>query len=709
MENLLYNFSVYKAPVKNTIPFKTVSLNDVYKVIISDKYKALTNDYRQITDKATQNEIKALKLDYVTFSGIFNQRAINGLVQHSNLFCIDLDNLNNVAEVKTQVKEKLTPSLMFVSPSGKGLKIVYKINTKQAEHLRYYKAFEQFFKQQMNIIIDEKCKDIPRACFLCYDCEAYFNDEATIIDISFIDTYYNEVEILKEHTLEKETLTDYNAIINNLKIWLDKKESFINGNRNNYITQLASAYNRYGIPQNLAESDLFAYAESDFKETEIKSTIRSIYNQKQWHNTATFEINQPYLFSDNKVEVKQIEIEPIPLLPIEGFPEYVQCFINEYVSVYSCPRDYIAASVLFSTAFAIGNKLELIGKYNNAPVLWLAIVGNVSTGKTEPLNTCLSYFNKIDSEAYKHYQLEKNLYQAEKEKPKNERDTSLQPPFWFQYILNDYTPEALARVHSINNRGVCVYRDELKGWLDDFGRYSKSGEQSNMLSSFFRLPMKFNRAGNEPINIDTPCIFVSGGIQPDLLPTLANDSRAESGFLSRFLFAFPDLQIKQNYSKNKLNSDTLSNYHKYLGALATIKEVVNITLSENAETIYANWFNENAKKTNDETTGYLKGVYGKLDVYALRFAIIIHGMELLCNQNTETEISEKTMQTAIEITEYFRATALKVYCKIFTDSGNINLNKKDLIKYLSKNGASQNEIATVLKVSQQYVQKVVNK
>lgn len=305
------------------------------------------------------------------------------------------------------------------------------------------------------------------------------------------------------------------------------------------------------------------------------------------------------------------------------------------------------------------------------------------------------------------YQTEKSLYQAEQEKPKKERDTSLQPPNWYQYILNDYTPEALARIHTINNRGLCIYRDELKGWLDDFGRYAKSGEQSNMLTSFFAQPIKFNRASSEPINIEKPCIYVSGGIQPDLLPTLANDSRAESGFLSRFIFAYPDLQLKQNYSNKKLNPEALTNYHKYLEALTVIDEVVNISLSNEAETIYSNWYNDNAEKTNNEPTGYLKGVYGKLDVYALRIAIVVHGMKLICNQETNTEITESTMQTAIELTEYFRATALKVYHKIFVDGGNSNLTKKDVAKFCHSLGASQNEIAASLKVSQQYVQKIL--
>lgn len=705
-----YKFSVYHAPIKNITPLKNITLEQVHKVIISNKYKAITSELRQTTDKQQQNEIKASKLDYVTFSGIFSKRANNGLEQHSNLFCIDLDNLNNVVETKSRILELLPPSLMFVSPTGNGIKLVYKVNIAEAEHIDYFKAFEQFFKTELSLTIDDKCKDVARACFLCYDSEAYLNNEAQIIDKSFIDTFYTEAEKVPQNApieVIKETITEHDVIVDNLKTWLNKKESFVNGNRNNYITQLAGAYNRYGIPQHYAESDLITYAQNDFKESEILTTVKSIYNNTTYHNTASFEISQPYDFTVNEVEVAPEVKAPTPLLPIKGFPEYLQGFINEYVSVYNVPHDYIAASVLFSTAFAIGNKLELKGKYENIPLLWLAIVGNVSSGKTEPLKTCLSYFTNKDKEAFNEYQIQKSLFEAEKEKPKKERDTSLQPPQYFQYLLNDYTPEALFNVHTVNNRGVCIYRDELKGWLDDFGRYSKSGEQSTMLSTFYRQPMQINRASKEPIFIHKPCIYVSGGIQPDILHDLAKDNRAENGFLSRLIFAYPDLADKQPYSNKKLNTDTLLNYQKYLSVLANLTEIVDLKLSNEAETLYANWYNDNADKTNNEPTGYLKGVYGKLDVISLRLAIVVHGMDFVCNQNTATEISATSMQTAIELTEYFRATALKVYHKIFKDNGNANIDKKDVIKYLSSTGASQNEIAKAIKVSQQYVNKIL--
>jgi hypothetical protein len=204
-------------------------------------------------------------------------------------------------------------------------------------------------------------------------------------------------------------------------------------------------------------------------------------------------------------------------------------------------------------------------------------------------------------------------------------------------------------------------------------------------------------------------MYVAGGMQPELLGDLAKDNRAENGFLSRLLNVFPDVDVKQPYSKARLSADTFANYHKYLGGLDTIPETINITLSRDAEVMYSDWYNKNAERSNNSPTGYLKGVYGKLDVYALRFAITVYGMNLICNQNDSLEIDGATMKTAIDITEYFRATALKVYDKIFSDSKSKSIDKKAAIIYMSSIGKSQSDIAKALDIGQSYVSQVLKK
>ena len=215
--------------------------------------------------------------------------------------------------------------------------------------------------------------------FYVYDSGSFFySEESEILDSSFIDTFSEcdsyktndtipQLPEFSDTLIEKSIiLTDYSIIIKNVKKWLDKKESFINGNRNRYVTQFVGALHRYGLPENIANDEALNYKQDGFTTHEIESLVKTIYRNVQWFNTAKFEIGKEFLPDDG--DHKQSNIAT-PLLPIEGFPEYLQNFINEYYNVYKIPRDFIAASVIISYALAIGNKLELIGKYKNVPVL----------------------------------------------------------------------------------------------------------------------------------------------------------------------------------------------------------------------------------------------------------------------------------------------------------------------------------------------------
>jgi len=690
-------FSFFKAPVKNVIPETSIDLSGINKLIVSNKYKNVTELVQNTKDKITRNRIKSSKLDYVTFSGLFNKRNSKGLISHSGLICVDLDNLKNINTTKDLIIQKLCPALLFRSPSGQGLKVTYRVNIDVANHLDYFNALKRFYEMEIGIEIDDACKDVARACFIAHDSEAVFNPDAEILDDFFTDTYLYEPNKKSE---KNSGIKDYGFISNNLITWLNKKMEFVNGNRNTYISHLAAAYNRFGVPKNYATESLLVFEESDFTEAEIKSIVKSMYRNKDYHNTERFDIDTPF-------DDFETVIDEMPLLPIDGFPKHLQKFINEYVETYNIPRDYIAASVLFASAFAIGTRMELKGKYDNIPLLWMSIVGNVSSGKTEPLKTCMGYFINRDKEAYQEYKSNLSIFNefdSLTKKEKSLQDKAISKPEFFQYLINDYTPESLYNAHTINERGICIQRDELKGWVDDFGRYSKSGEQSTMLSAFYRLPMLINRASKDPIMISNPAIYVCGGIQPDILKDLAKDNRAENGFLSRMIFVYPNLSDKQPYSTNKLPENSLLKFNKLLADLDTIDEV-KLTLSNDAEMLYAKWYDTNAERSNREDSGYLKGVYGKLDVIALRLAIVIHGMSIVDNKNQPSQINGDSMNAALKITEYFRVTALKVYSKIFRS--NTKISKRDVILFLSNEGITVSEIARILKISKQYVSKVL--
>jgi hypothetical protein len=422
------------------------------------------------------------------------------------------------------------------------------------------------------------------------------------------------------------------------------------------------------------------------------------------------KINNQNAVSDLKDAKEQA---PIALFPIEGFPAELQNMIKTCSETFRTPQDYWAGAVLISSALGIGNKIEIVTNFKNAPVLWLVLVGPVSSGKSNPLDFCLNYFKKLDSEAIKTWDKRlEEFNRISKMSAKGKRTSGITgvpiKPECFQYILNDFTPEAMAAAHKVNNRGLLIERDELKGWIDDFGRYAKSGEQSNMLTSWSGIGISYNRKTSGILNISRPCIMVCGGMQPDLLPSLAADYRAENGFLSRLCAIYPDHAEKASFNSVKLPKKIQENWENYLEQLVNLPMEYKLSLSPEAQNLYEEWYNRNARIINDEENGYLKGVYGKLDIISLRVAIILSGMNLVFDDLYRGDISEKEMESALNITEYFRATALKVYRRIFESFENNGLNKKTVACYLYKSiGMKKVDIARTLGTSRAQIDRAL--
>ena len=170
-------FSFFKAPVQNIIPHKSISLLDAYNYIVGEYAKQRTEKLRSIKEPKQARQFKANNFDYCTFSGVFTSRNDKKIVQHSGLMAVDFDHLPNLEEVRQSllVDEYFDTQLLFVSPSGDGLKWIISIDTKQTTHSNYFAAVANYIQQTYGVEVDKSGRDISRACFLPYDPMAYIN------------------------------------------------------------------------------------------------------------------------------------------------------------------------------------------------------------------------------------------------------------------------------------------------------------------------------------------------------------------------------------------------------------------------------------------------------------------------------------------------------------------------------------------------------
>src|SRR5690554_3265600 len=92
-QTVVHEFSYFKAPIKNTHPYKNITLSDVAKVIKGPYFKNDTDKLRSFSDVDKARSYKATKFDYVTFSGTFTERKKTALVEYSSLIALDFDHV----------------------------------------------------------------------------------------------------------------------------------------------------------------------------------------------------------------------------------------------------------------------------------------------------------------------------------------------------------------------------------------------------------------------------------------------------------------------------------------------------------------------------------------------------------------------------------------------------------------------------------------
>lgn len=149
------------------------------RYVIGHYAQPQTESLRSMLSSPESKRYKATHFDYCTFSGLFRKRNEKELIMHSGLMCLDFDHVENIVELKQQLlnHEYFDTELLFVSPSGSGLKWIIPVDLKGWEHSRYFKAVANCIKATGLPSVDMSGSDVARSCFLPYDPQAYINSK----------------------------------------------------------------------------------------------------------------------------------------------------------------------------------------------------------------------------------------------------------------------------------------------------------------------------------------------------------------------------------------------------------------------------------------------------------------------------------------------------------------------------------------------------
>lgn len=278
------NVTIFKNIRETETPFYR-SIDAILLRIKEGKSMDLVKSIRSEKDKSERNELKKL-LPAICFSGEFTKRADKSIVNHSGFICLDFDNYEKVKEMQDDKlrlsKDKYVYSV-FVSPSGKGLKVIVKIPADIDNHANYFISLEEYFDSPY---FDKTSKNIGRVCYESWDKNIYINRESEVWD-KIKEREYKEVDT--SSTYKSLPITDESKIIEILMKWWEKKYPMVEGQRNQNAYILAMAFNDYGIPKTTASYILNQYANEGFTVSELKTTIESAYSNTSKFNTKYYE------------------------------------------------------------------------------------------------------------------------------------------------------------------------------------------------------------------------------------------------------------------------------------------------------------------------------------------------------------------------------------------------------------------------------------
>ena len=167
--------------LRNTKPESTVSVLSILEEIQTDKYKTQIEEIRNF-ENPSKNPLKD-KLPVFTPTGIFNHRSMAGLENYNGLMCLDIDHIENPEQLKEQCKKLNYVYSAFVTPSGKGLKVMIKSPANSENYRQIELQVSETFTQDTGAIRDNHCKDIARIQFVSHDPELYINENSTIINL----------------------------------------------------------------------------------------------------------------------------------------------------------------------------------------------------------------------------------------------------------------------------------------------------------------------------------------------------------------------------------------------------------------------------------------------------------------------------------------------------------------------------------------------
>ncbi|WP_201497944.1 YfjI family protein [Psychrobacter arenosus] len=438
-------------------------------------------------------------------------------------------------------------------------------------------------------------------------------------------------------------------------------------------------------------------------------------------------------------------------------PDLLWAYAANSAERLSVPIEYVLIPLVVGLGAVIGTKLTIYPKkYDNweiSPNFFGAIVGNPSSKKSPSLTDGLRPIAHLVALAQDKYNIDKLEHEAQKELNKHmakatekqlsdlakklasktdEDDSNLNQdtlkakaqelaqakqndeliPEKKRYITDDGTIESLGELESKHKNGILAKRDELTGLLASLDNENNLQARSFYLEGFNGLgSFQVDRIGRGSIYIDTHCLSVIGGIQPDKLEFyLAKTVKGlgNDGLIQRFqLIVYPD-PLPNNKEKDlppdKESRDAIYNLFETIDNMQLgdfMKYGANpideyhkrpyYRFSDEAYPIFMSWYDDLKAKANDTEHGIIAEHLIKYAKTVPSLALIFHLVDCIEHGGNLGPVSSTALKAALAWCDVLQTHMMRVYSAV-TDSANIKASYlSEKILKMVKQGADKTD------------------
>lgn len=561
-------FSFFKAPVRNTHPAKIMTLRDAYHYIIGADAQNQTAQLRKLTDPAEARNYKGYYFDYCTFSGVFTSRNDKALVEHSGLLCIDFDHLGDEAECN-RVKElllndeKIETRLLFVSPSGIGLKWIVSIDLKLAPHAIFFQAIVEYMKKRYQLEVDKSGRDLSRPCYLPYDPHAVIHEYDRNKQAKFFNPYDWIEE--KKKTVKSEVHSAVHRVYENDDL-NDSIEKLTQQVELMHV-DIAPSYDEwrdlgFALADGLGESGRSYYhrlssLHADYSEVETDKKYTSYLAS---HNGNISVSTFFYLVKNAGISLANQSAPALPKSSVKvvaneesdivGKPLALPTFSQDVVdklppffrkiadqSLSKADADMLILGALTTLSAALPNVSGIYCRHRVYPNLFLFVTAPPASGKGR-LDFCrqlvMPIHNELRQASKEEWKVYKSTLKTRKKENSEDHNLLLEPPTKTFFIPANSSSSSFIKVLNDNNGCGLMFETEgdtiTRMFKSDFGNYSE----------FFRCTFQNEQIAqsrvtdSEFIEIVKPILSVVLAGTPQQINNLIPD--AENGLFSRFMF-----------------------------------------------------------------------------------------------------------------------------------------------------------------------------